>query len=365
MLVGACQSAPAAAPTSSAAKPSTTVVAAPSAAPLVTASPSAVAAALPVPPLPPKPPVPSGGPEKLRFATDFGFNGRHAPYFVALAKGFFRDVGLDVEIVRGAGSQDAIKQVGAGNAQVAFADMATLIALRANENVPVKQLSVIYNRPPQALYCLAESGIKVPKDLEGKRLADSASSGVPKIFPAYAKAEGIDVNKVTWVFADSTALPSLLVSKQVDCVSQFIVGQALLEKAAAPKPLVRFAFSDAPGMDFYSNGIVASDETIQTKPDVLRRFVYAVNEGLTYAFEHPDEAAQIMNQAHPEVDVDIAKAETLAVESLALTPETAQHGIGYVDPARVQKTIDIITPALELNRTISVNEVYAPGFVGP
>ncbi len=361
-------SAPTAAPAAAATapKPAASTVPAPAAAGIpatLVQPPSTGGVTQPIPKLPAAPTVPAGQSEKLVFATDFGFNGRHAPYYTALAKGFFKDMGLDVQIVRGAGSQDAIKQVGAGNAQVAFADMATLIALRANENVPVKQLSVVYAKPPQALYCLQESGIKQAKDLEGRKLSDSASSGVPKIFPAYAKAAGIDNSKVTWVFADSTALPSLLVSKQVDCVSQFSVGEELFRKAAEPKPLVRVAFADAPGMDFYSNGIVASDEFIKSKPDVLKRFVYAVDQGLAYAFAHPDEAAKILHDAQPQVDLDVARAETLAVADLALTADAQQHGTGFVDPARVQKTIDIITPALELNRKVSVDEVYAPGFV--
>jgi NitT/TauT family transport system substrate-binding protein len=273
-------------------------------------------------------------------------------------------VNLDVKIVRGGGSLDAIRQVAANNAQFGFADLAALVSMRANENVPVKEISIVYNRPPQALYCLAESGIRRPKDLEGKTLSDSAASAVPKIFPAYAKAAGIDASKVKWIFADSTALPALLVSKQVDCVSQFIVGEALFKKAAAPKEIVGLAYADAPGMDFYGNGIIASDEMIKTKPDVLKRALWAVNQGLAYAFENPDEAARIMNKHHPQVDVDVARAEILAVKTLAVTPDTQKHGLGYVDPARVQKTIDIITPALELKRKVTVDEVYAPGFLG-
>jgi NitT/TauT family transport system substrate-binding protein len=271
---------------------------------------------------------------------------------------------LDVKIVRGGGSLDAIRQVAAGNATAAFADLAALVSMRANENVPVKELSIIYTRPPQALFCLPESGIRGPRDLEGRTLSDSAASAIPKVFPAYAKAVGIDTAKVKWVFADSASLPALLVSKQVDCVAQFVVGEALLRKAAGGRDLVRLAYADAPGLDYYGNGIVASDDMIRTKPDLLRRIVWAVNQGLAYAFEHPDEAAQILNRHHPQVPVDVAKAETLAVRDLTLTPETKQHGIGWVDPARVQKTIDIMTPALELKRKVTVDEVYAPGFVG-
>ena len=312
-----------------------------------------------------RPPVPAGPAQAVTFVTDFGFNGRHAPYYTALDKGFFKEMGLDVKIVRGGGSLDAIRQVAAGNAQVAFADLAALVTMRANDNVSVKEISIIYTRPPQALYCLPESGIKTPKDLEGKRLSDSAASAVPRIFPVYAKAMGIDHTKVRWIFADSAAIPAMLVRKEIDCAAQFVVGEALLKKAAGGKDLVRFAYGDAPGLDYYGNGIVASDDTIKSRPDLLKRVLWAVNQGLAYAFDNPDEAAEIMNKNHPQVPVDVAKAETLAVKALVLSPETVKNGIGYVDPARVQKTIDIMTTALELKRKVTVDEVYAAGFLTP
>src|SRR5687767_7173320 len=90
-----------------------------------------------------RPAVPSGPAEKVTFTTDFGFNGRHSPYYTALERGFFKEMGLDVRIVRGGGSLDAIRQVAAGNAQAGFADIATLIAMRANENVRVKEISIV------------------------------------------------------------------------------------------------------------------------------------------------------------------------------------------------------------------------------
>ena len=59
--------------------------------------------------------------ENLTFITDFGFNGRHAYYYVALERGYYRQAGLDVTFVRGNGSADAIRKVGAGAAQLGFA----------------------------------------------------------------------------------------------------------------------------------------------------------------------------------------------------------------------------------------------------
>lgn len=168
--------------------------------------------------------------DNVTFVTDFGFNGRHAYYYVALDKGYYKAAGLDVKIVRGQGSTDAVKQVASGTAQIGFADSSAVIFAKANDNISVKLVSIIYAKPPHAIYVLKGSGITKPKDLEGKKLADTAFSAMPKMFSAYAKAAGIDASKVTWVVAGSDALPGMLSLGRVDGIGQYTVGEPLLKK---------------------------------------------------------------------------------------------------------------------------------------
>jgi NitT/TauT family transport system substrate-binding protein len=144
--------------------------------------------------------------------TDFGFNGRHSYFYVALDKGYYKQEGLNMTILRGQGSGDAIKKVAAGAAMFGFADAGSLVLARGNDKVPVKLVAVVYLQPPQALFVLDSSDIKKPKDLEGKTLAETPAGAIRLMFPAYAKAAGIDESKVKWVAADSAALPSILAS---------------------------------------------------------------------------------------------------------------------------------------------------------
>src|SRR6202035_1799917 len=106
--------------------------------------------------------------------TDFGFNGRHSYFYVALDKGYYKAEGLNVTILRGQGSIDAIKKVASGAATIGFADAGSLTLARSNDSIPVKMLAIVYATPPQAIFALADKGIKTPKDLEGKTLADTA-----------------------------------------------------------------------------------------------------------------------------------------------------------------------------------------------
>jgi NitT/TauT family transport system substrate-binding protein len=297
--------------------------------------------------------------DNVTLITDFGYNGRHAYFFDALDRGYYRDAGLEVKIVRGQGSVDAIRQVGAGNAMFGFADAGSLILARANDQIPVKLVAIVYVKPPQAIFCREDSGLKKPKDLEGNAIADNAGGATPALFPAFAKAAGIDAQKVRWVVAGTESLPGLLAANKVPCVSQFTVGEALLRSQLGPGKLVRFAFADV-GLSYYGNGIVATAATIASKPDIVRRFVEATLRGMKDAFADPAAAGAIIHKLVPQVDATVAKNETEAVAELAQIPGKP---LGEIDPARIEATIDVVKGAFKLATPVAAADVYAPGFV--
>ena len=297
--------------------------------------------------------------DSVTLITDFGYNGRHAYFFVAIEKGYYKDADLDMKVVRGQGSVDAIRQVGANNAIVGFADAGSLVLVRGNDQIPVKLVSIVYAKPPQAVFCREDSGIKQPKDLEGASIANPAGGATVDMFPVYAKAAGLDASKVKWVVAGSDSLPGLLASNRVPCVGQFTVGEPLLRIQAAPAKLIRFAFADA-GVSFYGNGLIATDSTIATKADIVRRFVAATIRGMKDAFANPEEAGRIMNKYHPAIDVAVAEGETKAVAELA---QVKGRELGLIDPARIEETINVINSVFKLKAPVAVNDVYAPGFV--
>src|SRR5215470_11425104 len=297
--------------------------------------------------------------DNVTLITDFGYNGRHAYFFDALDRGYYRDAGLEVKIVRGQGSVDAIRQVGAGNAVFGFADAGSLILARANDQIPVKLVAIVYGKPPQAIFCREDSGLKKPKDLEGSSVANPAGGSIPDLFPAFAKAAGIDAQKVRWVVASSESLPGLLAANKVPCVGQFTVGEALLRSQLGSGKLVRFAYSD-PGLSYYGNGLVASAATIASKPDIVHRFVEATLRGMKDAFADPAAAGAIMQRIIPQVDATVAKNETEAVAELAQVPGKP---LGQIDPERIEATIDMVKGAFKLSTSVAAADVYVPGFV--
>jgi len=303
--------------------------------------------------------VPAAAQDKVGVITDAGFLGRHAYFFVAIEKGYYKEANLDVNVLRGQGSAEAVKQVGAGNVTFGFADAASTVLARGNDNVPVRLVAIVYAKPPHAIYALKSSGIRKPKDLEGRQIANPAGGAIPKVFPAYAKVAGIDESKVKWVVASSESLPGLLALGRVDAIGQFTVGEPRLKKDAEGKELVELTYGDA-GLDFYSNGIIASENTISTNPDLVQRFVTATIKGLKYALDNPKEAAEIMKKYHRELDADLGAAELVKVRELAVVPNSS---LGKIEPKRAQSTIDLVASAFSLKNPVRVEDAFNVKFV--
>ena len=296
---------------------------------------------------------------ETNFITDFGFNGRHAYFYVAREKGYYKAEGFDVTFLRGQGSADAIKKVAAGIATFGFADAGSLVLARGNDGVPVKLVSIVYARPPQAIFAIKGSGIASPRDLEGKTVADTASSSVRLLFPAFAKAAGIDATKVKWVVAEGSALPSLLANGRADAICQFSVGEPLIAAATAPKKIVRINYKDV-GLDYYGNGIIASDEMIAKNPDQVRAFVRATIKGMKDAFANPADAATIMAKYQKELSPAVIEGETRLVSELA---EVKGKPLGHIDPTSIAGTVEVISANFTLKNPVPPAELFAPGFV--
>jgi NitT/TauT family transport system substrate-binding protein len=297
--------------------------------------------------------------DNVTFIIDWAYNGRHAYFFEALDRGYYRDAGLEVKIVRGQGSLDAIRQIGAGNATFGFIDAGTLILARANDQIPVKLVAIVYSKPPHAVFCREDSGLKKPKDLEGNAIATTAGAAVRAVFPAFAKAAGIDAQAVRWGVASSESLPGLLAANRFPCIGEYTVAEALLRPQLAPTKLVRFAYADA-GLSYYGNGIVATAATIASKPDLVHRFVEATVRGMKDAFADPADAGAIMQKIVPQVDATVAKNEIEAVAELAQIPGKP---LAEIDPARIEATLDVVKGAYKLATPVAAVDVYAPGFV--
>ncbi len=302
--------------------------------------------------------------EKVLFVLDWVIFGRHTPFFVALEKGFFTANGLEVTIQRGHGSAASLKRLGAGQADFIFADFGGLVLARANEGLKAKMVAVGYGKNGHAVFYLEGSGIKSPKDLVGKRIAGAPGATVTALFPGFLRANGVDPSTVKVVNVDAQALNPVLLSKQADGMLEFNFNQVALQKQGSKDGLkpAHFMYADH-NFGFYANGIIARDETLEKKPDLVRKFADAVLKGYRYTFDQPAESCQLIRKTQPDIDQDVCLGEVELVKALVLTAEARDQGIGYMSRERVQKTIDVLREFLGFKGQATPEELYTMQFL--
>lgn len=301
--------------------------------------------------------------EKVTFGLDWHVLGRHAPYFVALEKGFYKEAGLDVEITRGNGSADAVKRVGAGNVDYAFGDIGSLIVSRS-QDINVKSIGVVYAKAPHVIWHLDTGAEWTPKDLEGKTIGAPAGSAVFAVFPAFAKANQIDESKVKWVTLDSASLYSMLLTKKVDGIVDYAMAFPTVNGVAkeAGLTVTGMYYSDH-GVSIYSNGLLATDSTIADKADRTKRFVQATMKGLKYTIDNPEEAADILVSDYKELNREAVLEEIRIISDLTQDENVIAAGLGNISEEKMQSTIDVIREAFSIEAEVSPSEVYTNEFL--
>lgn len=297
------------------------------------------------------------------FILDFLPYGEYTPYFTALDKGWYREEGLEVKILRGAGSGDTVKRIAVGQGDAGSADFSALTAARANEDIRVRAIAAYFRRPPHSVFVREGSGINTARDLEGKTLSITPGNSHQILFPLLAKLAGFRADSVKWVTMDGAAMGPALIAGRVDGAPFFANHEARLQKQARAQgiTLKRISFADA-GFDMYSLVIFAREESIQKDAEALRAFLRATVRGMKYAFapEHHEEGARILLKYNPEVDFDAALGAAQVASRYAFTEEVVQGrvAVGQFEPDRVDRSRDVYTEYMQLKRRVPGAELY-------
>src|SRR5216684_1990133 len=234
---------------------------------------------------------------KLRDVTlrlDWLFQGPNGGFMVAQDKGFYRDVGLNVDIGPGKGSGSTAQLVASKATQFGFSD-GFVVGLSVSKGMNIRTVAGIYRRNPTGIVVQADSDIKSPKDLEGKSIAITPGSAQFQQWPAFVKGCGLDAAKIRVIAIDPAGTPPALINGQVPAIAGFVQGQAPSVEIRGGKKTRAFWYADC-GVTAESNGIIVHNDLIKEDPDLIRSFVAASLKGFLYARAHLDEMAAIVKK---------------------------------------------------------------------
>jgi NitT/TauT family transport system substrate-binding protein len=242
----------------------------------------------------------------VKFMLDWVPNTNHTGIFVARDKGYFREAGLDVQIIEpGEVYPEAAVASGAADFGVSFQEAVTMA--RA-EKAPIVSVAAVLQHNTSGFASLAALHVASPADFEGLRYGAWGSPSEIPILKALMEGSGADFNKLEIVTTGLSDPIALLSEKQVDLVWIYYGWEGIQAKQKGidlNMLMMKDYLNDVP--DFYTPVVIASESSIRTKPEVVKALLKALSRGYTFAAEHPEEAADVLRAAVPELDMELVK----------------------------------------------------------
>lgn len=264
-------------------------------------------------------------PDKLKKVTlvlDYTPNTNHTGIYVAKEKGYYKQQGLDVDIIQPS-EGDSATLVASGKADfgVSYQEDVTYALTREKDPLPIKAIAAIIQHNTSGFASPQSKNIKSPKDFEGKTYGGWGSPSEEAIIKLAMEKNGADFNKLKRVDIGQDDFFAAT-KKNIDFAWIF-EGWDGVKAKEINEPINYIPVKDIdPALDYYTPIIITSDKLIKDDPDLVKKFMKATSEGYNFAIDHPKDAADILLKEVPELDkkLVVASQEFLSTQYKADAP---------------------------------------------
>jgi NitT/TauT family transport system substrate-binding protein len=304
--------------------------------------------------------APAFAQQKLDFILNWVPGGDHAPYYYAKKMGWYKDAGIDLNLEPGKGSAVAVQKVAAGANPIGLADMANALTLRGKGADTVGVFNV-YANSPQGLYWLKSSGIKSVKDLAGKKIGNPAGDGARTIWPALAKANGMDANSVTWVNIDANSKLAALKAKSIDATTSFYNIHHIFQKELGDD-MGFVAWKDA-GLNTYGNTVIVNGDFLKKNKAVVAAFVKVTQKAFAACVANANPCVQALVDANGALQFDNELQNWRLVEVLMSDKFSKTVALGVLDDGRMAADYELVKTYIGLDAPYDVKTAYTNEFL--
>ena len=267
--------------------------------------------------------APAAATDKITLLLDWFVNPDHGPIIIAEEKGYFKDAGLDVEVIAPADPADPPKLVAAGRAELAISYQPQL-HLQVAEGLPLVRVGTLVATPLNCLLVLADGPVKSIADLRGGKVGFSVAGVEEALLTTILERNGVGLDEIDLVNVNWSLSPSLM-SGQVDAVigafRNFELNQMDIEGVKG-----RCFYLEEEGLPAYDELIYIANRDSMNK-DVIRRFLQATELATQYIINHPQESWDIFKSTAKELDDELNKRAWVdTLPRLALRPAALDAG---------------------------------------
>ena len=282
--------------------------------------------------------------DPLVLQTKWLADAQSAGFYVAQAKGFYKQAGLDVTILPGGPDITPSEVLASGKADVAVDWMPSALAVR-DKGAPLVNIAQPFQKSGMELTCRKETGITKPADFKGKTLGVwFAGNEYP--FLSWMSTLGLktdgSADGVTVLKQGFNVDP--LLQKQADCISTMTYNEywQVIDAGLPADQLVVFKYEDQ-GVATLEDGIYTLEKNLKDPAmvDKLARFVKASMQGWDWAVANPDDAAMIVLK-NDETGAQTEKHQKRMMGEIAKLVGKSDKGTGYLDEAAYERTVKIL-----------------------
>lgn len=304
--------------------------------------------------------TPATAQQKLDFILNWVPGGDHAPYYYAKKEGWYAKEGIELNLEPGKGSMLAVQKVGAGANPIGLADMGNVLIGRGKGAASVGVFNV-YANSPQGLYWLKSSGIKGIKDFPGKKIGNPAADGARPMWPALAKANGIDPKSVTWVNIDANAKLAALKSRSIDITTSFYNLHHIFQRELG-EDLGFVAWRDI-GLNPYGNSVIVNAEYLKKNKPLVGKFVAVTQRAFAACVKDPKPCVQALVAAGGALNFDNELVNWQLVEVLMSDKVSRGVALGWHDDARMQADYELVRDYVGIDKPFDVKTTYTNEFL--
>jgi NitT/TauT family transport system substrate-binding protein len=304
--------------------------------------------------------VPAAAQDKMQLQLNWFHLADHSPIYLALRKGYYKEEGIDLTVLRGSGSADSAKKIDLGQSDVGISDAPTVLTA-ISKGANLKMVAVVYDKAGNNVFFRKSANIKSPKDLVGKKIAVPPADSHRVLWPAFAAMHGIDPNSVTLVNVKPEGKQAIVAANEVDGSFDLYTSYAIWEKVLGKGDVGHLLWADF-GLPIYGHTYFVNNETIKKNPKLIERFLRATHKGWRDAKADPKASIDAMVEQVPGLDGATLLATMPQILDLCVTERSAKHGMGWIEPELMQKTMDITFANAKPDKPVAVNDVFTNQF---
>ena len=242
--------------------------------------------------------------QTVKIVLDWTPNTNHTGLYVAKAKGYFKEQGLDVKIIQ-PGNSGAEQMVASGQADFGVSYQENVTHART-QGIPIVSLAAVLQHNTSGFASLENKQIKQPKDFEGKVYGGFGSPIEKQILSSLMKKDQADADKVK--IMNTGNVDFFQASKQDIDFMWIYYGWTGIEAELRGEKLNMIYLKDYDkALDYYTPVLITSENQINQNKDIVQSFMNAVSKGYQLASDHPYQAAEILIQEVPDLDPQLVK----------------------------------------------------------